>query len=79
MGAEVGRAGDWQLRRYRIGIGFLRQRSGMVQRLSQPAPTDCAVSMVTVYELFCDVEKAQDPASERLLVPNHLRRTRREF
>jgi len=46
-------------------IGVLRQRLGMVQRLSQFAPTDCAVSMVTVYELFCGVEKAQDPARER--------------
>lgn len=49
-------------------IGVLRQRPGMVQRLSQFAPTDCAVSMVTVYELFCGVEKAQDPAKERLKV-----------
>ena len=46
-------------------IGVLRQRPGMVQRLSQLAPTDCAVSMVTVYELFCGVEKAQDPTKER--------------
>lgn len=46
-------------------IGVLRQRPGMVQKLSQFAPTDCAVSMVTVYELFCGVEKAQDPAKER--------------
>ena len=46
-------------------IGVLRQRPGMVQQLSQIAPTDCAVSMVTVYELFCGVEKAQDPARER--------------
>ena len=46
-------------------IGVLRQRSGMVQRLSQLAPTDCAVSMVTVYELFCGLAKAQDPAKER--------------
>ena len=37
----------------------------MVQRLSQIAPTDCAVSMVTVYELFCGLAKAQDPAKER--------------
>src|SRR5438094_8399872 len=48
-----------------ICIGVLRQRPGMVQRLSQLAPTDCAVSMVTVYELLCGVEKAQDPAKER--------------
>src|SRR5439155_23126504 len=48
-----------------ICIGVLRQRPGMVQRLSQLAPTDCAVSMVTVYELLCGVEKARDPAKER--------------
>jgi tRNA(fMet)-specific endonuclease VapC len=46
-------------------IGVLRQRAGMVQRLSELAPIDCAVSMITVYELFCGVEKAQDPAGER--------------
>ncbi len=46
-------------------IGVLRQRAGMVQRLSQLAPMDCAVSMVTVYELFCGLAKAQDPAKER--------------
>jgi tRNA(fMet)-specific endonuclease VapC len=46
-------------------IGVLRQRPGMVQRLSQVAPADCAVSMVTVYELFCGLAKAQDPAKER--------------
>ena len=46
-------------------IGVLRQQPSMVQQLSQLAPTDCAVSMVTVYELFCGVEKAQDLAKER--------------
>lgn len=46
-------------------IGVLRQRPGMVQRLSQVAPMDCAVSMVTVYELFCGLAKAQDPAKEQ--------------
>jgi tRNA(fMet)-specific endonuclease VapC len=46
-------------------IGVLRQRSGMVQRLSQVAPTECAVSMITVYELFCGLAKAQDPVKER--------------
>ena len=46
-------------------IGVLRQRPGMVQRLSQIAPTDCAVSMVTVYELFCGRARALDPANER--------------
>ena len=37
----------------------------MVQKLSQFPPSDVAVSMVTVYELFCGVEKAQDPSKER--------------
>jgi predicted nucleic acid-binding protein len=46
-------------------IGVLRQRPGMVQRLSQVAPTDCAVSMITVYELFCGLARALDPAKER--------------
>ena len=46
-------------------IGVLRQKPGMVQRLSQLPPADVAVSMVTVYELFCGVEKAQDPVKER--------------
>ena len=37
----------------------------MVERLSQLAPGDCAVSMITVYELFCGLAKAQNPARER--------------
>jgi tRNA(fMet)-specific endonuclease VapC len=37
----------------------------MVKRLSEVAPTDCAVSMVTVYELFCGLAQAQDPPKER--------------
>jgi tRNA(fMet)-specific endonuclease VapC len=46
-------------------IGVLRQRPGTVQRLSQIAPTDCAISMVSVFELFCGLAKARDPAKER--------------
>jgi tRNA(fMet)-specific endonuclease VapC len=46
-------------------IGVLRQHPGVVQRLRQAAPADCAVSMVTVYEPFCGVAKAQDPTRER--------------
>ena len=46
-------------------IAVLRQRPGMIQRLSRLAATDCAVSMVTVYELFCGVEKAEEPSRER--------------
>ena len=43
-------------------ISVLRHRPGMVQRLSQLAPTDCAVSMITVYELFCGVERREHDA-----------------
>ena len=46
-------------------IGVLRQKPGMVEKLSRLAPADVAVSMVTIYELFCGVEKAADPARER--------------
>ncbi len=46
-------------------IGVLRQKPGLAQRLSQHPPADIAVSMVTVYELFCGVQKARDPAKER--------------
>jgi len=46
-------------------IGVLRQRPGMMQRLSKVAPTDCAISMVTVYELFCGLAKAREPDKER--------------
>ena len=46
-------------------IGVLRQQSGFVQRLSQLSPSDCAVSMITVFELFCGVAKARDSARER--------------
>ena len=49
-------------------IGVLRQKPGVVHRLSQFAPTEVAVSMVTVYELYCGVAKAKDPAAERLKV-----------
>ena len=53
-------------------IGVLRQRPGMVDRLNQIAPTDCAVSMVTVYELFCGLARAQDPARERQKIERFL-------
>lgn len=53
-------------------IGVLRQRPGMIQRLSQVSPSECAVSAVTVYELFCGVEKAQTPPVERRKVEQFL-------
>lgn len=49
-------------------IGVLRQRAGMVQHLSKLAPTDCAVSMITVYEMYCGLAKSLDPAKEKAKV-----------
>lgn len=49
-------------------IDVLRQKPGMVNRLEQISPADCAVSMVTVYELLCGVGKAQHPDKERAKV-----------
>jgi tRNA(fMet)-specific endonuclease VapC len=46
-------------------IGVLRQHPGIIQKLSSLTPADCAVSMVTVYELFCGLSKAHDPGRER--------------
>lgn len=53
-------------------IGVLRQRPGMVARLNRFSPNDCAVSEVTVYELFCGVEKAQYSGQERQKVERFL-------
>jgi tRNA(fMet)-specific endonuclease VapC len=44
----------------------------MVQRLNQIPPSECAVSAITVYELFCGVEKAQNPTGERQKVERFL-------
>ncbi len=48
-----------------ICIHILRQRAGMIERLSGLSPVDCAVSAITVYELFAGVAKAKDPEVER--------------
>ena len=53
-------------------IGVLRQRPGMVQRLSQLSPGDCCISAVSVFELFCGLGRAQDPARERQKVERFL-------
>ena len=41
-------------------------------RLSQVSPRECAVSAVTVYELFCGVEKSQTSFAERQKVEQFL-------
>lgn len=53
-------------------IGILRQRPGMVQQLSRIPPNECAVSEITVYELFSGVAKSQRPDQERQKVERFL-------
>ena len=53
-------------------IGLLRQRPGMVARLSQVPPGECGVSSVTVYELLCRIARAQNPEQERRKVERFL-------
>lgn len=46
-------------------IGVLRRQTGITEKLALIDPEECAISVVSVYELFCGVEKAQNPARER--------------
>lgn len=45
-------------------IDLLRGVSDVVRNASNVAPDDCAVSAVTVYELFTGVAKCRDPQCE---------------
>jgi tRNA(fMet)-specific endonuclease VapC len=49
-------------------IGVLRQNQSILRRLTQIPPADCAVSVITLYELLCGVGKAQNPHQERVKV-----------
>jgi tRNA(fMet)-specific endonuclease VapC len=53
-------------------VAVLRQKPGVAERLQRLAPAEVAVSMVTVYELFCGVEKARNPEAERQKVERFL-------
>ena len=46
-------------------ISVLRLKPGYTERLAHEAPSNIAVSTVTVFELFCGIEKAARPESER--------------
>ena len=48
-----------------VCIDVLRQRPGVVTRLREIPPNGWAISMITVYELYCGLAKAQDPERER--------------
>ena len=49
-------------------IAVMRGHPGAVARLKSLAPGDCAVSVVTVYELFTGVAKCREPDRERAKV-----------
>lgn len=49
-------------------IRLMRGDGNVRRHLSSKAPDDCAVSMVTVFELFSGVEKCADPRKEALKV-----------
>jgi tRNA(fMet)-specific endonuclease VapC len=60
-----------------VCIAAMRGNSKIVQNLSVRSPEDCAVSMVTVFELFAGVCRCKSPETERekvsaLLEPFHL-------
>jgi len=46
-------------------IKILRGRANVVRRVAALSPNDCAVSVITAYELYTGVEKCADPAKER--------------
>lgn len=51
-----------------VCIDLIRDRPTVVARAAAVSPDDCAVSTISVYELFHGAEKARDPVTERLHV-----------
>lgn len=47
-----------------VCIGAMRGNPEIVRALSARSPNDCAVSMVSVFELFAGVFRCNDPVSE---------------
>jgi tRNA(fMet)-specific endonuclease VapC len=45
-------------------IAAMRQHALVLQRLAVVSPADCAISTITVYELYTGIEKCADPAKE---------------
>jgi tRNA(fMet)-specific endonuclease VapC len=46
-------------------IAVMRGHVAVVQRMAAAAPTDCAISTITSYELYTGAEKCSQPARER--------------
>lgn len=60
-----------------VCIAAMRGNSKVVQRLASRCPEDCAISMVSVFELFAGVLRCSDPEREgrkvsTFLEPFHL-------
>jgi tRNA(fMet)-specific endonuclease VapC len=45
-------------------VAAMRHHTLVLQRLAAVAPTDCAISSITTYELYTGVEKCADPTKE---------------
>jgi tRNA(fMet)-specific endonuclease VapC len=49
-------------------IAAMRHHATVLQRLAAVAPTNCAISSITTYELYTGIEKCADPTKERAKV-----------
>lgn len=49
-------------------IDLMRSHPKVVQRMAAVPPDDCAISVITGYELYTGVEKCSNPAQERAKV-----------
>jgi tRNA(fMet)-specific endonuclease VapC len=51
-----------------ICIGAMRSHPKIIARMGAVSPADCAISTITIYELYTGVEKCVNPAKERAKV-----------
>ena len=56
-----------------VCIAAMRGNPGVRAHLLARSPSDCGVSMVSLYELYAGVERCQQPAAERLKVNAFIR------
>jgi tRNA(fMet)-specific endonuclease VapC len=55
-----------------VCIAAMRGNERVIRRLKACSPEDCAISMVTVFELFAGVFRCRDPQGEGLKVKTFL-------
>src|SRR5437016_13777251 len=51
-----------------IFIGAMRNNPKSIGRLGRVEPADCAISTISIYELYTGVEKCANPVKERAKV-----------